>query len=697
MKKFLEKIRNNHNLFYVIFLFAICLAVLLYLYPQAPQFRYEFSEGRPWQHEDLFAPFDFDVHLTAKEVEAENQRILQNVIPVYKRLHEVENKEHEQLKNLIRVNWEAHKTSGLGVLFQSEERDSVRMERHVEKGIEVLGAAYHKGIIQLAEQHDAEREDFEVSVMDGVVGVTVPLSDLLTIKEADTFVKEHLKEATRVDKGWLIEQVRGCLEFNIVYDPDQTARFVQGEVTSLQRTMARVKAGERLMTKGELVDGDKYRMLNSLRQTYAGIIGVDQSWYIILLGQTMLLGLCLLSVAILLRFFRPDVLEEPAKVAFILVLLVLMVLMTKFTIEIDSLHVYLAPLCILPIIIRAFYDVKMALFLHMISVFMISFMVPNPFEFVFLQIFAGILLQVGISSFRKRSQFFFSALFIFLSYAVTYFGINIIQEGSFEQIRWSLYAWFGGNALLSLMAYPLIFLFEKSFGFLSEVSLLEISDANNSLLRELNEHAPGTFQHSLQVANLAEEAISAIGGNSLLVRAGALYHDIGKMKNPRYFTENQHGNNPHDDLPYNESARIIIDHVINGVELAKKHRLPEEIIDFIRTHHGTTRPEYFWRMYVKDLGYTPEDDSAFRYPGPLPYSRETAVLMMADGVEAASRSLKHYDEKSIEGLIDSIFNHLMDANQFIHANITFKEITEIKRIFKRKLMNIYHSRIEYPK
>lgn len=697
MKNLLEKIRNNHNLFYVIFLFVVSLAVLLYLYPQAPQFRYEFNEGRPWQHEDLFAPFDFDVHLTPNEMTAEEQRILQNVIPVYSRNNGIEIREQTQLQDLIKQNWEGHEQGVLGGLFQSEEKDSLRMERHVAVGQEALAAVYRTGIIELDEQHDAKPDDFEVSVMDGVVGVTVPLGDLLSIQEADDRAEALINKANHIDKDWLLEQVRRCLEYNIFYDPQQTARFVQGEVKSLERTTAHVKAGERIVSQGELVDKELFRTLNSLRDTYAQQIGKDQSWYIILLGQTILLGLCLLSVAIILHFFRPDVLEEPAKVAFILVLLVLMVLMTKFMLEVDSLHVYLAPLCILPIIIRAFYSVKMALFLHMISVFMISFMVPNPFEFVFLQIFAGILLQVGISSFRKRSQFFFSALFIFLSYAVTYFGINVIQEGSLEQIRWSHYAWFGGNAILSLMAYPLIFLFEKSFGFLSDLSLLEISDANSTLLRELNEHAPGTFQHSLQVANLAEEAISAIGGNGLLVRAGALYHDVGKMRNPRYFTENQHGNNPHDELPYTESARIIVDHVIHGVELAKKHRLPEEIIDFIRTHHGTTRPEYFWRMYVKDLGYTPEDDSAFKYPGPLPFSRETAVLMMADGVEAASRSLKNYDEKSIEGLINAIFQYLMDNDQFVHANITFKEITEIKRVFKRKLMNIYHSRIEYPK
>ena len=260
------------------------------------------------------------------------------------------------------------------------------------------------------------------------------------------------------------------------------------------------------------------------------------------------------------------------------------------------------------------------------------------------------------------------------------------------------YSWFAGNALLTLFAYPLIYLFEKTFGYLSDLTLIEMTDMNNVLLRELAEKAPGTFQHSMQVSNLAAAAIHEIGGNELLVRVGALYHDIGKTVNPMYFIENQvHGYNPHDELSYVESARVIINHVIDGIEMARKHNLPDSIIDFIRTHHGTTRVEYFYRMYKNENPEEDVDESLFTYPGPKPYSRETAVLMMADGVEAASRSLKSYDRQSIEKLVDMLIDNNVKGGQFENADITFKDIKKIKRILKRMLMNIYHVRIEYPK
>jgi putative nucleotidyltransferase with HDIG domain len=351
----------------------------------------------------------------------------------------------------------------------------------------------------------------------------------------------------------------------------------------------------------------------------------------------------------------------------------------------------------IPIVLRAFFDVRLAMFLHITAVFIISFIVPNPFEFVFLQVFAGILLLYGISNLQRRSQFFNSAIVIFISYSVTYFGINVVQEGSLAGVNWYTYAWFGGNAMLSLFAFPLIYMFEKMFGFLSDISLLEIANSNNPLLRELNENAPGTFQHSLQVANLAEEAIRHIGGDALLVRAGALYHDVGKMKRPQYFIENQNTDyNPHDDLPPAESAAIIIDHVIAGIEMAKKHGLPDQIIDFIRTHHGLMKVEYFYRREVQVMGESNVSVEDFTYPGPLPFSKETAVLMMADGVEAASKSLKDVNEAKIDNLVESMIDHQLNSGQFEFADITLRQIRDIKTMFKRKLRSIYHVRVEYP-
>jgi putative nucleotidyltransferase with HDIG domain len=299
-----------------------------------------------------------------------------------------------------------------------------------------------------------------------------------------------------------------------------------------------------------------------------------------------------------------------------------------------------------------------------------------------------------MKSVARRSAFFMASFILLIAYSLSFFALRVIQEGNFDGISFLDFAWLGGNALLTMMAFPLIFLFERSFGFLSEIRLLEISDSSNALLRELNEKAPGTFQHSLQVANLAEEAIHEIGGNELLVRVGALYHDIGKTSMSAFFTENQHGVNPHDKLEPEESARVIVSYVISGIEMARKARLPEEIIDFIRTHHGTSRVEYFYHQATQ--AGTEVDERLFRYPGPLPFTRETAVVMMADAVEASSRSLAEYSEASLSALIDRIIDAQQAMGQFDNSPLTFRDIGLIKSVFLRKLLNIYHSRIAYP-
>jgi putative nucleotidyltransferase with HDIG domain len=350
-----------------------------------------------------------------------------------------------------------------------------------------------------------------------------------------------------------------------------------------------------------------------------------------------------------------------------------------------------------PIVIRAFYDTQLALITHIITVILVSFIVPSSFQFLFLQLMTGLITIISIRTLQKRSQFLITSIIIFASFSVIYFGMILAMEGGVEEINGYIISYFAISAALTFFSFPLIFLFEKLFMLVTDMSLLEYSDTNNTLIRKLAEKAPGTFHHSIQVANLAEEATLLIGGNALLVRAGAMYHDIGKAENPMFFTENQNGSfNPHDELTFQESSQIIINHVLKGIEIAKSNNIPNQIIDFIRTHHGTKRVEYFYRMYKKDF---PEDDVRlvdFTYHGPIPYSKETCVLMMADAAEAASRSLKTPDAKSISELIDTIIKSQMDQGQFNNANITMKEINMVKKVFKRKLMNIYHVRIEYP-
>ena len=364
----------------------------------------------------------------------------------------------------------------------------------------------------------------------------------------------------------------------------------------------------------------------------------------------------------------------------------------------EGLSVYVVPYCIIPLLIRTFFRNRLALFVYIISIFLISFVVPNSFEFILLEAITGIITLYTVLNVNKRSELFYTSAIIFTVFTISFLGFSLLQEGSVETIDWGMLGWFVIAAGFTLLTYPLIYVFEKVFGYISDVTLLELSDTNNDLLRELNLKAPGTFQHSLQVSNLAEEAIREIGGNPLLVRTGALYHDIGKMLAPAYFIENQSsGLNPHDELGYEESAEIIINHVIKGIELAKQHKLPEQIIDFIRTHHGTNKTQYFLRMYKADHPDEEIPADLFQYPGPIPYSKETAVLMMADSVEAASRSLKTYDNDSITQLVSNIINAQVNENQFINTDITFNDVNVIKKMFIKKLMNIYHVRIEYPK
>lgn len=380
-----------------------------------------------------------------------------------------------------------------------------------------------------------------------------------------------------------------------------------------------------------------------------------------------------------------------------LLLILIMVSVASLTIRTNSELLQLLPFCLVPIIIRVFFDTRLAYFVHVVTLILTGFMVPNAFEFIFMQLIAGIIAIISVAELRRRSQFFLTAAVIFISYSAIYIGMLLIQDGSLENLSTRPFILFAGNAMITLFSYPLIYIFEKSFGLVTDVTLMELSDTNSTLLRKLSQYAPGTFQHSLQVANIAEEAVYAIGGNTLLVRAGALYHDIGKMDMPMYFIENQTSSmNPHDELGYEESGRIIIGHVYKGIELAKKYKLPEVLVDFIRTHHGTRRAEYFYNLKKIEFPEEEISDKPFKYPGPVPFSKETSVLMMADSVEAASRSMYRPTADSISQLVDKIIESQVNDNQFSNSDLTFQDITRVKKILKKKLMSIYHIRIEYP-
>lgn len=681
----------------MIVLFGICAGVIVFLFPREGRFKYEFEEGKTWQHETLIAPFDFAIQKSQAEVDSSYADIKKRTPPVYKMDESVRGINVRKMREAAAADWNSASQSksgggAIGEVLISEKRDSIRQLRNVEASERILNAVYEQGIADILDEHS---DVLNVSVVRGNVSNTLNVSDLLTRSSAISRAEELLKEEPRVDEEFIRTLLSSTIDYNVRHDAHLSQLLLEEELGEVSMYKGKVSLGDVIIKEGDVVTGERYQKLHSFKEVYEKQVGGREGRLIVLLGQILLVALCMAAMGLFLSMYYPAAISLPSRVLFLLSLTLLAILMAKFALKFDFLHLYLAPICIVPIIVRAFYDGRMALFMHVVVVFIISFIAPNPFEFVFLQIFAGILLLYGIRNLRSRSQFFNSAFVLFASYAVTFFGLNILQEGTLENINWQTYAWFGGNALLSLFAYPLIYLFEKAFGFLSEVSLLELTDSNNPLLRELNEKAPGTFQHTLQVSNLAEEAIRVIGGDPLLMRAGALYHDIGKMVQPGYFIENQRANqNPHDELAPEESSTIIINHVIEGIEIARKHSLPDPVIDFIRTHHGTTRTEYF---YLKAAELDPEiSPEVFTYPGPKPYSKETAVLMMADAVEAASRSMKEHTQAGLGELIDKIIDRQIQLDQFANSDVTFADINRIKKVFMKKLINIYHVRIEYP-
>ena len=373
----------------------------------------------------------------------------------------------------------------------------------------------------------------------------------------------------------------------------------------------------------------------------------------------------------------------------------MIVILTATVVNINVEYIYVVPVCILPLVLKAFFDARLGLFTHVITIFILSFIVPNSDEYLFLQMMSGIVTILSGKEIYKRANLFLTVAQIIAVYFVSYFAFYAINQGGIVGWEWSRLGYFVLCGLAMLFVWPLIYIFEKIFGLVSDVSLLELSDTNSKLLKELSNKAPGTFHHSLNVANIAETIANEIGANAMLVRVGALYHDIGKMKNPTYFTENQgSGINPHNDLDPEDSARIIIDHTINGIEIARKYNLPDRIIDFIRTHHGDSLVYYFYSKAKEDNPDVSKD--SFRYPGPKPFSQETAILMISDSVEAASKSLKNPTSIKIDNLVNKIIEGQVDSGQFLNANITFKQIELIKAVIKKKLASIYHVRIEYP-
>ena len=609
---------------------------------------------------------------------------LENVLPIYRYNPELFNGIQEAYLNEFDVKWQSN-------AFPENERQSYKMA-----SFNLLKAIYLKGIIALNPKHQNGVKHYDLSLLKNNITKTISTQDVFTVQTGLDFFKSNFKATNLKIKETIENLVEDHLQPNLIFDEKLTSIVQNNTVNSLSTTHGMVQKGELIIAKNNVIDDDAYQKLQSFKATYEAQTKTIGDSKLVYLGQILLVGFALTLQMVFLSMFRKDIFADNRQLSLLLLVITTMLLALTWAIKLNVPSLYYIPFCIVPIIIRILFDTRLALYLHLLVILIAGFFVPNSFEFVFYQITAGMVAIYSIRNLIKREQLLLSALFILTAYFISFVGIGLLREGSFSEIEWVNFVPFIVSVLLSLLAYPLIYAFERVFGITSDVALIELTNTNNKLLRELAFKAPGTFQHSLQVANLAEAAIFKIGGNSLLVRAGALYHDIGKIENPQYFIENQNtGVSPHDKLPYEQSAQIIIKHVHKGIELTRKHQLPESVIDFIRTHHGNTRVDYFYQSFLKNSPEKFVDENTFRYPGPIPFSKETGVLMLADSVEAASRSLKNPDAQSINDLVERIIDYKLEQNQLDNCDLTLKDLETIKLIFKTMLMSIYHVRIDY--
>jgi cyclic-di-AMP phosphodiesterase PgpH len=667
----------------------ISVFLIVQLFPRQPGFDYEYQQARPWMYDDLIAPFSFAVLKTTQELEKDREQALAAFYPLFEKQQDVALQQMAVFREAFQLAWKEQFPDG---------GDTRRKETILLTGIQILDSVFERGVLLLEDDIMDGQVSSNIRLIDGRVADLRRLEEFFTLRQAFRYMV-HASEMFEAEpfQRLLLSALEEALAPNVYFNRDMTGRARDAALDNIPVSRGMVQQGEKIVSKGELVTSETHQILESFKAEYQRQAGSSAATYLLYLGQFLLVSISVVVLMLFLFVFRKEVFDDNRRILLILLSVFLMVFLTSQVVRINVQYLFLVPVCIVPIVIRAFFDNRLALYVHINTIILIGFLVPRSFEFVFLQFIAGIIAILSMVSLRRRSQLFSTVMLIFLTYSAVFFGLSLAHTGSLDAVDWINIVYFLGASTLTLFAYPLIFMFERLFGLPTDFSLLELADINNKLLRQLGLIAPGTFQHSLQVANLAEEAIYEIGGNSLLTRTGALYHDIGKMDNPGFFTENQAaGINPHDELSYEESAGIIINHVIKGIEKARRHNLPEYLIDFIRTHHGTTTARYFYSMEIKERGDGQVDSKLFTYPGPRPFSKETAVVMMADSVEAASRSLGNHNENSINELVDTMIDTQIKENQFEHANITFRDISTIKKLFKRRLMNIYHVRIAYP-
>ena len=677
-KSIITKGRNLNSVLSLSGFVLVSLLVIVWFLPRnnTPQMRYDV--GKPWMYASLIAKFDFPVYKSDAVIQQEKDSLLAYFQPYY---NYDKGMERRQLGKL-----HADYPRGIPGLPVAQMRTLY----------DRLHRLYQAGIISTPQYNSIAKDS--VNMVRVIIGKRVQSMQIGCIYSTLKAYEQLLRDNVLADYRMVLQQANivSYLQPNMTYDKNRTTTELNDLLGSVPLASGMVLSGQKIIDRGEIVNDYSYRVLASLEKETARRNVSKAEIKNTVIGQFIyvLMLLCLFTCFIVM--FRPQYLGKARSVVMLYVMITVYPVMVSLFMEHSLLSVYIIPFAIGPMFIRVFMDSRIAFISHLVSMLICAVAVKYQFEFLLLQLISGLVAIYSLSDLSGRAQLFKCALFVTVANFVTFFTLQLMQTGDIGNFEVNMYSHFVANGVLLLLAYPLMFVIERTFGFTSNVTLFELSNTNKGMLRKMSEVAPGTFQHSITVANLAAEIANRIGADSLLVRTGALYHDIGKMKAPVFFTENQVGVNPHKGLPYKESARIIISHVTEGLKMAEKANLPTFIREFILTHHGTGMAKYFYINYKNEHPDEEVDVRDFSYPGPDPFTREQAILMMADAVEAASRSLPEYTEESIKGLIDRMVDTQLEEGHFKECPITFRDIAVAKAVMLERLKSIYHTRVSYP-
>ena len=672
--------RRLNTLFRIVVILFIC-AIIVYLFPKVGSFQYEFQKGMPWRYETLNAPFDFPIHKTEAELKEDREKATREQSPIYN----------------LNPNTSTYQVNKFNTAL-NRFRNSYN-EAALNKLVNTLKSIYAEGILQIPEKMNPD-DIQSVKIIENNIGRKVDLNKVYTLKKAYTTLSETINNSTlpkTVQENILSLNLNNYLQPNLEFDESKTGLEQLEHLKNISLTQGMVQKGDLIIAKRELVTPEKVKILNSLRIEYQHNLGSSEAQVRIIGGQIILTLASLVIFSIFFYYSKKRIFYNNKEFIFIYGLFLATVVLGSLGYH-QNFNMFAVPILFFTIIMNILIGSRSALYLLLSSSLLISYFAPNSYIYAFMQIAAGIVAIFSLSQLQRRGQLILSIVLVFITYALIYSAFILTQEGAIGLSHLFTFFWLFINCLLLTLTYPVIYIFERLFGYTSEITLMELSNPNHPALRTLTKKAPGTFQHSLMVANLAEEAIYRIGGNPLLTRTGALYHDIGKTYDPIYFIENQSGGiNPHDQCEFDVSAQHIINHVTKGIELAKKYNLPEAIIDFIRTHHGKSKVKYFYNSFKNKYPDKEIDESLFTYSGPDPVSKECTVVMMADAVEAVSRTLAVKDEENITELVNNIIDGQQQDGRYLNSDITFKDIAIVKRVFVDMLTTIYHSRIAYPK